>query len=128
MKKLSQFQTFDKRFYADKIYEVQNVTDYFEYLDGQNTGKKLGCKINAVIIKDNTEYSNEDEAGINTYEKIAFKLPDVVSVNLHRGQRFAINVNHILKSSVYGSYRNQLSTTISVEAIILDKKDATAKS
>lgn len=118
MKKLTQFLTFDKRFYEGKAFVVVDTKTYSEYsADGTATDNKLGTKIDALVIQDDTKYPKQEDKGINKYQKLSFKLPNVFSVNVKQDDLFTIDTNEIIKASVYGNYRNELSTTIRPSAI-----------
>lgn len=105
MKKLNMFLFFDfDSFSEGKQYMCTGTTVWKDH----DTNAVLGTKVEAVIVKDQTDYGpNKDgEKVTNLFEKIVFKIPQKIDIPLNVG---IIPVNPI--ANVYGEYRNQLSIT-----------------
>lgn len=100
MKHLSQFSLFDwEAFSKDKAYMALGQKPWTD------NGKQLGTRLETVIAKDDTAYSQKDgEHVTNRYEKITFKVKKVLNIPENT---FVLPVNAVAK--VYGEYRNQLS-------------------
>ena len=105
LKKLNQFLKFDyARFHHGKILQVIGIAEWKEY----KTEKHLGTKIEAVITKDATEYTQkEGEKVSNLYEKLIFKCPKDITVPINA---IIEPINPV--ATVYGDFRNQLSIVV----------------
>lgn len=104
MKKLSMFTYFDfESFAKDKKIMCTGNRPWKDF----DSDKILGTKIDAVIVADNTNYSNKDGQSINNaYEKFTIKIPKI----------FEIQVNAVIRAvnpvaRVYGNYGELLSVT-----------------
>ena len=105
MKKLNLFTLFDfTAFSKGKQFMSTGIQAWKDH----ETGAILGTKVEAVIVKDRTDYgsSKDGEKISNLFEKLVFKVPSEIDIPLNVE---IIPVNPI--ATVYGEYRNQLSIT-----------------
>jgi hypothetical protein len=105
MKKLGLFTSFDfNAFSKGKQFMSTGVREWKDH----ETGAILGTKIEAVIVKDRTDYgaSKYGEKISNLFEKVIFKVRASIDVPLNVE---IVPVNAV--ATVYGEYRNQLSIT-----------------
>lgn len=105
MKKLSTFLYFDfESFSEGKQYMCTGITVWKDH----DTNAVLGTKVEAAIVKDQTDYgaNKEGEKVTNLFEKLVFKVPKKIDIPLNVG---IVPINPV--ASVYGEYRNQLSIT-----------------
>lgn len=105
MKKLSKFLYFDfEEFSKGKQYMSIGVQEWKDH----DTGVVLGMKVEAVIVKDKTDYgsSKDGKQVSNLFEKVIFKVPHEVDIPLNV-EIIPINAT----ANVYGEFRNQLSIT-----------------
>lgn len=110
MKNLKQFLKFDNEaFFKDKTLIVKEVKPTIKYENGEATDKVLGTTVVAVIVRDNTTYTDKDNQevrNLNFMESFNIKVPNK---KIEIAQGVQIKPVSILKSSVYGNYQNQLS-------------------
>ena len=106
MKGLGQFREFNwKEFSEGKIYQVVGISDWMD----RDTGKRLGKRVDAVIIADNTQYEYRNgEQFTNLYERLTFKVEVSGTVDVAIGD-IVIPVDAVARC--YGDYNNQLSVT-----------------
>ena len=104
MKKLGQFSVFDiERFLKDKKLMTTGVSPITD-----DDGKRIGTKVQVVILEDNTEYRvAEGEQVTNQFEKFNIKLNKVVD-NVPMNA-IVVPVNPV--ATVYGEFRNNISVT-----------------
>ena len=105
MKKLPLFNFFAiDSFLKDKQIVCVGVKPGKDY----ETGETLGTKVEGVIAKDKTDYgeSKDGEKVTNLFERLTFKIPEIIDVPLNVE---IVPVNPVAK--VYGEYQNQLSIT-----------------
>lgn len=105
MKKLGLFTFFDfSSFSKGKQYMSTGVMKWKDH----ETGAILGTKVEAVIVKDRTDYGvlKDGERVSNLFEKVVFKVPKEIEIPLNVE---VVPVNAV--ATVYGEYRNQLSIT-----------------
>ena len=99
---LSQYQSFDfERFAQGKVFLCTGCSPWIEH----NTKRKLGTRVEVVIIKDNTQYNTApDDTTNNLFEKLVFKVAKELNVP---SQVHVIPIG--ATATVYGEYRNMLS-------------------
>ena len=104
VKKLGQFSVFDiERFLKDKKLMTTGVSPITD-----DDGKRIGTKVQVVILEDNTEYRvAEGEQVTNQFEKFNIKLNKVVD-NVPMNA-IVVPVNPV--ATVYGEFRNNISVT-----------------
>ena len=106
LKKLNQFMKFDwDSFIAGKEFMCTGTGELVDY----NTKKHLGTKVEAVIIKDSTQYATKNgETVSNLFEKVTFKVMKDITVPMN-AQIVPVNV----KAKAYGDngFVNKLSIT-----------------
>lgn len=109
MKKLTQFQTFDfDGFVRDKSLIVRDIRPWYKYENGEITNEQLGIRIDLLVMRDDTEYRDEEDKNINFGETFTVKVENQFETQL----KFKDEV--IIKDAtavVYGQYQNQLSVT-----------------
>lgn len=106
MRFLNQFNKFDLDSFLDK--KVLKVTGCSKWKDF-NTKEELGTKIETVIVRDDTEYTQKgDEIQSNLYEKFVIKVAKSISI---KPGTFVVPVDGT--AVIYGDYRNQLSVKAS---------------
>lgn len=118
MRYLNQFLSFNlSDFMKDKTLISVGVSDLVDY----NADKKIiGCKIAAVIYKDDTLYSKpDDDTSSNVFEKISIKVP---GKKLNIPNNVEIKLPNTATAVVYGEYRNQISITSPDGVIVVNKK------
>lgn len=118
MRYLNQFLSFKlSEFMKDKTIISVGVSDLVDY----NADKKvIGCKISAVIYKDDTLYSRpDDDTSSNVFEKLSIKVP---GKKLNIPNNVEIKLPDTATAVVYGEYRNQLSITSPDGVIVVNKK------
>lgn len=103
-KKLNLFCSFDAEgFFQKKALLALGNTEWKDF----ESGKILGSKLECVIVKDDTDYSDTDgKITSNLYEKFYVKIPKNINVPMNA----IIKLVHP-KANVYGDFRNQLSVT-----------------
>lgn len=110
LKRLSEFRSFDWDRFADgKAFVTTGIRPWNEFKDGHRTETRLGTSVEVVILHDRTQY--RDRAGeqvSNRFEKLTFKVPEVVDVPLET-QVVPVDV----VATVYGDFANQLSVKCS---------------
>lgn len=106
MKGLGQFRQFDwEAFSTGKTYQVVGLSDWQD----RDTGKRLGKRVDVVIIEDHTPYMPRNgEQFTNLYERLTFKVEGSASVDVAIGDTVT-PVDAI--GRCYGDYNNQLSIT-----------------
>lgn len=122
MKKLNQFLEFNHElFLRDKKFIVKGTQPYFEYVDGKRTEKQLGTTIICLISSDKTKYidNGQEVVGVNELEEIRFKVPN--NNDLELPYKALITPLNIMKCSVYGEFRNNLS--IECEKVVINEKN-----
>ncbi len=105
MKGLGQFRQFDwSSFSAGKVFQVVGTADWQD----RDTGKRLGKRVDVVIVEDNTQYMPRNgEQFTNLYERLTFKVEgDVTDVSI--GDTVA-PIDAVARC--YGEFNNQLSIT-----------------
>lgn len=109
MKSLSQFEKFDyNAFLKGKLLFFVSEKEYQKYEDGNPVGRE-GLRLELIIMKDETEYK-DGRTQDNVYEKIYVKVPtSKLSLGIEINQ--PVKIINVLKASVYGKYRNELSLT-----------------
>jgi len=102
MKKLNMFTTFDWNSFAKgKEFASIGRSEWKKF----DTGEHFGTKVEAVIVKDDTNYGNQNgEVVTNLFEKLTFKVPQDIDVPLN----VKIYPKNVV-ATVYGEYRNKLS-------------------
>ena len=70
MKKISLFERFDAQGFL-KGKRLLYISGRFE-----NSDKFIGCKVEVLIAEDMTDY--DGEVGLNIYERLLVKVPDVI--------------------------------------------------
>lgn len=109
MKSLTQFQKFDiDGFLKGKLLFFVSEAEYEKYENGSPVGRE-GLKAELIIMKDETEYK-DGKTGDNLYEKLIVKVPTAKST-LGLALNQPVRLVNVLKASLYGDYRNQLSIT-----------------
>lgn len=106
MKGLAQFRRFDwPNFTAGKTYQVVGITDWLD----RDTGKRLGKRVDVVIVEDNTQYEYRNGTRYtNLYERLTFKVEGNMEVTVSIGDTVA-PVDAVARC--YGDYNSQLSIT-----------------
>lgn len=106
MKGLSQFKSFDwNGFSANKTYKVVGLADWLD----RDTGKRLGKRVDVVIVEDNTQYEYRNGTQYtNLYERLTFKVEDGTDANVSIGDIVA-PIDAVARC--YGEFNNQLSIT-----------------
>lgn len=109
MKSLAQFEVFDiNEFLRGKLLIFVSEKEYQKYEEGVPVGRE-GIRAELLIMKDETEYK-EGKTQDNLYEKLFVKIPTSKStLGLDLNQ--PVKVINVLKASVYGKYRSDLSLT-----------------
>lgn len=96
--------------------QVIGISEWKEY----KTEKHLGVKIEVVITKDATEYTQkEGEKVSNLYEKLIFKCHKEIKVPLNA---MIEPINPV--ATVYGDFRNQLSIVVDDIRVITPPRTA----
>lgn len=106
MKGLGQFRQFNWAGFSEgKTYQVVGISDWLD----RDTGKRLGKRVDVVIIEDNTPYEYcSGTQYTNLYERLTFKVEGSMEVAVSIGD-IAAPVNAVARC--YGDYSNQLSIT-----------------
>lgn len=106
MKGLGQFRQFDwNSFSSGKVFQVVGISDWMD----RNTGKRLGKRVDVVIVEDNTQYvSRNGEQYTNLYGRLTFKVESNTEVAVSIGD-IAAPVDAVARC--YGDYNDQLSVT-----------------
>ncbi len=106
MKGLGQFRQFNWAGFSEgKTYQVVGISDWLD----RDTGKRLGKRVDVVIIEDNTPYEYRSGTQYtNLYERLTFKVEGSMEVAVSIGD-IAAPVNAVARC--YGDYSNQLSIT-----------------
>lgn len=106
MKGLGQFRQFDwEAFSTGKTYQVVGLSDWQD----RDTGKRLGKRVDVVIVEDNTQYvSRNGEQYTNLYGRLTFKVEGNTEVAVSIGD-IAAPVGAVARC--YGEFNNQLSIT-----------------
>lgn len=106
MKGLGQFRQFDWAGFSEgKTYQVVGISDWMD----RDTGKRLGKRVDVVIVEDNTQYvSRNGEQYTNLYGRLTFKIEGSTAVDVTIGDIVA-PVDTVARC--YGDYNNQLSVT-----------------
>ena len=117
MKGLKQFVQFDlESFLADKEITFLDAKPFYNYIDGKATDELAGMKLECVITKDNTNYSNKEIS--NEYEKISIKIPGATKVGIQRGSKLKIQGT----GKVWGDYSQNLSIEATNVQVIKDDR------
>lgn len=111
MKQLSKFEKFQLGdFLNGKALAYLDKKPYYPYVDGAAVrDTPLRIKVDCVIIKDETNYGEGQPEHINAFEKISFKLPGKTENDIDFNYQDLVWPQGIIKASVYGDYRNNLS-------------------
>ena len=106
MKGLGQFRRFDwENFSIGKTYQVVGIADWMD----RDTGKRLGKRVDVVIVEDNTQYEYRNGTQYtNLYERLTLKVEGAVAVDVTIGDT-VVPVDAVARC--YGDYSNQLSVT-----------------
>ena len=106
MKGLGQFRQFNWAGFSEgKTYQVVGISDWLD----RDTGKRLGKRVDVVIIEDNTPYEYRSGTQYtNLYERLTFEVEGSMEVAVSIGD-IAAPVNAVARC--YGDYSNQLSIT-----------------
>lgn len=106
MKGLGQFREFNWIGFADgKVFKVVGIADWMD----RDTGKRLGKRVDVVIVEDNTQYvSRNGEQYTNLYGRLTFKVEGNTEVAVSIGD-IAAPVDAVARC--YGDYNDQLSVT-----------------
>lgn len=109
MKNLTQFEVFNiDEFLNGKLLLFIAEKDYQKYENGEPVGRE-GIKAELIIMKDDTVYK-DGKTQDNLYEKLFVKVPTSKStLGLTLNQ--PVKLINVLKASVYGKYRSDLSLT-----------------
>lgn len=119
MKGLKQFVQFDLNgFLKDKEIIFLDSKPFYNYIDGKPTDEVAGIKLECVITKDNTIYSNHEIN--NEYEKISVKIPGVAKAGIKRGSKIKV-VQGVGK--IWGDYSQNLSIESTNVQVVKDDKD-----
>lgn len=104
MKGLGQFRRFDwENFSVGKTYQVVGIADWLD----RDTGKRLGKRVDVVIVKDTTQYEcRNGEQYTNLYERLTFKVEGGAAIDVAIGDT-VLPVDAVARC--YGEYNNQLS-------------------
>ena len=103
---LGQFRQFDwSSFSAGKVFQVVGIADWLD----RDTGKRLGKRVDVVIVEDNTQYEYRNGTQYtNLYERLTFKVEDGTAANVSIGDTVA-PIDAVARC--YGDYSSQLSIT-----------------
>ena len=106
MKGLGQFRQFNWAGFSEgKTYQVVGISDWMD----RDTGKRLGKRVDVVIVEDNTQYvSRNGEQYTNLYGRLTFKVEGNTEVAVSIGN-IAAPVDAVARC--YGDYNDQLSVT-----------------
>lgn len=106
MKGLGQFRRFDwSGFSTGKTYQVVGIADWMD----RDTGKRLGKRVDVVIVEDNTQYvSRNGEQYTNLYGRLTFKVEGNTEVAVSIGD-IVVPVDAVARC--YGEFNSQLSVT-----------------
>lgn len=106
MKGLGQFRRFDwENFSIGKTYQVVGIADWMD----RDTGKRLGKRVDVVIVEDNTQYEYRNGTQYtNLYERLTLKVEGAAAVDVTIGDT-VVPVDAVARC--YGDYSNQLSVT-----------------
>lgn len=115
LKKLRQFLVFDwEGFAKDKLFAATGCVPWLDF----DTKEKLGVKVTAVAVRDNTHYQqNEGENVSNLYQEFVFKVGREISIP---SNAYITPIG--VKATVYGNYMNQLSIKCEDIKIMEQKK------
>lgn len=107
MKGLGQFRQFDWKNFSDgKTYQVVGISDWMD----RDTGKRLGKRVDVVIIEDNTPYEYRNGTQYtNRYERLTFKVEGSLEKDAVSIGDIVVPVDAVARC--YGDYNNQLSVT-----------------
>jgi len=117
LKFLFLFEHFDADgFFADKVLQITNCSDWKDY----KTKELRGTKVECVILVDNTDYgpTKDGKVASNAFEKITAKVPKQVSFPVGAHVKL-INP----KATIYGDYRNMLSITCDDIEVVTTKNN-----
>lgn len=105
MKGLGQFRRFDwDGFSRDKIFQVVAIADWKD----RETGKRLGKKIDVVIVRDGTEYEfRNGEQFTNRLARLTFKTEGNVDNVAIEDTVIPVEAT----ARCYGEYNNDLAIT-----------------
>lgn len=101
-----QFEKFGwQEFCGDKVLMVKNVAPMRNY----DTGEITGTKVEALIIKDDTQYKPKADGSVvsNLFNALSVKLPKQ-DVNVKIGD--IVEFKNVT-AKVWGDFRNELSVT-----------------
>lgn len=105
MKKLREFMAFDlDAFLKQKDIRVLASEPWLDYNQGSE-GNPLGTKYKCIILSDDTEYKNPEDAGVNAGEALTIKVKGKAKT-FKKLSRFKIIG---AEATVYGEFSNMLS-------------------
>lgn len=120
MKGLAQFRNFDwEGFAKGKTFQVTALGEWLDH----DTGKRLGRRVEVVIVLDNTPYDfRRGEEFTNLFEKLNLKVEGSADVSI--GAKVEpVNVT----AKCYGDYQNQLSVVCKALRVVPQAPAVAAK-